>query len=333
MKATKKILSLTLVLLMIFTAFSVSVNATDGDEAVLNQCISAYETIATMNKEEGDYIECVVYGEVDGKTTFRAYVKNDNESMATVCSEQVIGKYNFVFGYVVGPEDNPTGLYVLNDGSACAAKEAFDNGIITDIDTLAELTGAEPYNFTGYEQQVCELIGINIGEVEHRYNECYKHYEADNAATSDTATPDYVLFRANVSVPTGNLIFKDYGDYIIRGTSSNFFDTGYGVYFPENNTVISLDEAYKSKLDNIDYAIANFTFAELVGDVNYDKKLNIKDATLIQKDLAGITEIDNNAIVYEVPENAPAFISDFNRDGNHNIKDATAIQKFLASII
>lgn len=58
------------------------------------------------------------------------------------------------------------------------------------------------------------------------------------------------------------------------------------------------------------------------GDANSDGKLNIKDATTIQKHLAKIIALDDNSIK----------LSDFNNDSKVDVKDATAIQKHLAGI-
>ncbi|MBQ5399213.1 MAG: type I pullulanase [Ruminococcus sp.] len=59
-----------------------------------------------------------------------------------------------------------------------------------------------------------------------------------------------------------------------------------------------------------------------LGDVNRDKKLNIKDATEIQKKLALLTEFDAEQMA----------LADFNKDGAVSIKDATAIQMRLAKL-
>ena len=61
---------------------------------------------------------------------------------------------------------------------------------------------------------------------------------------------------------------------------------------------------------------------ELLGDVNLDEKVNIKDATQIQKAVAKIVEFDEG-------ENRRAEVTG---DGKVNIKDATAIQKYAAKI-
>ncbi|MBQ8796512.1 MAG: leucine-rich repeat protein [Clostridia bacterium] len=61
---------------------------------------------------------------------------------------------------------------------------------------------------------------------------------------------------------------------------------------------------------------------DVLGDVNSDGKVNVKDATLIQKAAAKITKLDE-------AENMRA---DVNGDSKVNVKDATAIQKFAAKI-
>ncbi len=60
----------------------------------------------------------------------------------------------------------------------------------------------------------------------------------------------------------------------------------------------------------------------ILGDVNLDGKVNIKDATAIQKHLANIETIEDLG--------RPA--ADFNSDGRITIQDATAIQKKIANI-
>ena len=60
----------------------------------------------------------------------------------------------------------------------------------------------------------------------------------------------------------------------------------------------------------------------ILGDVNLDGKINIKDATTIQKHLANIEAI----------EGLGKTAADFNQDGRITIQDATAIQKHIAKL-
>lgn len=61
----------------------------------------------------------------------------------------------------------------------------------------------------------------------------------------------------------------------------------------------------------------------MLGDVNRDGKLNIRDVTLIQKYIAKLAEFDTEQIM----------LADFNEDGKVNVKDATRIQKKLANLL
>lgn len=60
----------------------------------------------------------------------------------------------------------------------------------------------------------------------------------------------------------------------------------------------------------------------LLGDADKNGKVNIKDATLIQKYSAKLVEIAESDM----------YVADVNSDGKVNIKDATSIQKFVANI-
>ncbi|MBQ1977698.1 MAG: FIVAR domain-containing protein, partial [Ruminococcus sp.] len=60
----------------------------------------------------------------------------------------------------------------------------------------------------------------------------------------------------------------------------------------------------------------------LLGDADGNGKVNIKDATYVQKCVAGITNLSDNG----------KYTADSNADGKINVKDATEIQKFLAGL-
>lgn len=65
-------------------------------------------------------------------------------------------------------------------------------------------------------------------------------------------------------------------------------------------------------------------FAYLMGDVDFDGALTVKDATRVQKQIAKI-EVPKTSYVEE-------YLQDANRDGEFNIKDATYIQSKVAGI-
>ena len=83
---------------------------------------------------------------------------------------------------------------------------------------------------------------------------------------------------------------------------------------PATDDQASEDEASKDEATGDEFAI---------GDVNADGKLNIKDATTIQKFVAKMIDLDDKAQVR----------ADYNEDGKVNVKDATMIQKKIANLI
>lgn len=58
-----------------------------------------------------------------------------------------------------------------------------------------------------------------------------------------------------------------------------------------------------------------------MGDVDLDGKVNISDATLIQKYLVDLVPLSDNALS----------LADFNKDNYINIGDVTLIQKYIAA--
>ena len=70
---------------------------------------------------------------------------------------------------------------------------------------------------------------------------------------------------------------------------------------------------YYNSTDNVIY---------ISGDADIDGNVNIKDATCIQKAVAGIITSSHSGYL----------ASDVNKDSSVNIKDATAIQKHIAGI-
>ncbi len=84
------------------------------------------------------------------------------------------------------------------------------------------------------------------------------------------------------------------------------------------NMLYDSEKDGKSALEELS---ANITL-RYVGDSNADGKVNIKDATMIQKNLVGLVSLDKLSLT----------ISDFTGDGKVTISDATAIMKKLVAL-
>lgn len=116
-----------------------------------------------------------------------------------------------------------------------------------------------------------------------------------------------------VKIPTDNLASKVYR-VEVDGTLADMnavYKNGYMVFTTEHFSlyVLALEKSAEEQ--------------RLLGDVNGDETVNIKDVTEIQKYVASLIELTEESLL----------AADFNRDEAVNIKDATMIQKKIAELI
>lgn len=165
------------------------------------------------------------------------------------------------------------------------------------------------------------------------YKEIYEYYNED-ASSTDEVVPVYVLVRITGNIALGGGRVSIYGGYIIRQDYGELaLDMGYGIYVPKEDKLYCLDDAYNEEVEGIEKVFTEVGIGELIGDTDKDRKLTVKDVTLIQKFLAGICELEDDDIyAYIEGWSQLEYMSDFNRDGERDIKDATAIQKHLAGL-
>lgn len=105
-----------------------------------------------------------------------------------------------------------------------------------------------------------------------------------------------------------------YLDFSICGE----YGTAAHQYAQKNNIPFIVSEGEnKPELSSVDEAC----FGKM-GDADTNRKINVKDATLIQKHLANIESLSENGML----------LADVNEDGKISIKDATSIRKYIASI-
>lgn len=205
----------------------------------------------------------------------------------------------------------------------------------TEAQKYAELNGFDfkdmhtPAEYK-YKDKVIELLDITDPYPEViSYSEDYEYFS--EYSTSDEATPDYVLITAFYSqvVKEGTLT-RQFGDYVLYTSEITYpsEEFGYFIYQPKENKIYTLTEAYEKKIDGINNVFTEAGLGKLIGDVNYDLNLNIRDVTLIQKHLAGLENLDDYALDSSYVEP----VADFNGDGKVNVKDATAIQKRIAGL-
>ncbi|MBQ8000305.1 MAG: dockerin type I repeat-containing protein [Ruminococcus sp.] len=166
----------------------------------------------------------------------------------------------------------------------------------------------------------------------------HRHHGYKPCATPDfapVATPDFVIVDGKPEGERPADIYEIFGDFVFIGKDCD--KVFLLIYLPEEDRFCSLREAFDEGMDKMDEVFEELKDRgnmHLIGDANEDKELNIKDATAIQKCIAGIDKFaDSDAITGEAEgDETLQFISDFNRDGERNVKDATAIQKYLAGL-
>lgn len=142
----------------------------------------------------------------------------------------------------------------------------------------------------------------------------------ENIATIDEGAFGYV------SSGDGFVPSEDFGVYAAIGTygqefaKANNIEYRFGVLkeVATGKNVFGLNYTENSYEPGDEYWLLN-----VLGDVNFDGYINVKDATHIQKACASILVIDE----------ADEYLADTTLDGAVNVRDATQIQKYAASII
>ena len=122
------------------------------------------------------------------------------------------------------------------------------------------------------------------------------------------------------------------GDWVVANTG--YFSTGNGIcmHVYDGEKFYTIKEAWQEGVVSDLSEYEDFSeplFVTKIGDVNRDKEVNVKDATALQKVLAGIevTSLEESYV-----NNGDFYVRDFNGDKSINVKDATAIQKRVAGM-
>ncbi len=183
---------------------------------------------------------------------------------------------------------------------------------------LISLCTATTFAHTGYYFDYYDRFVEEYGEP-YMFQEMYVSFENNEPSYYVVKVQLYFIYVdppqhiEEVGIVNSGLVFTQIPVYIP-------FETTYCIYD------VSDDKFYDiTKIDILAYRglydyLVESDIATMIGDVDYDNKLTIIDATMIQRILANITYIRNN------------FVTDFNCDGSVDIMDATAVQKEVANL-
>lgn len=180
-----------------------------------------------------------------------------------------------------------------------------------------------------YEEQVKKLFFEKYSFIpEENWNGYREHYEY---FSSDSTVPDYVLLTVYVTKSEIDCV-EIIGDYVIALDHTYFPNkTPYYIYVPSQEKLYTIAELYNSAPELFD-ALWSMRSAglRLIGDADQDRQITIRDATWLQKKLAGYSMTTDYG--GDAGFRKEKYVEDFNRDGVLNIQDATAIQKYLSGI-
>lgn len=200
--------------------------------------------------------------------------------------------------------------------------------------TASELDPDSKYKYIDTVLSLLEDKMSSEAEI-YYYRERYEYYSEESLASPDEATPDYVLISLSTNMAMCMPIADVYGDIILYSSSGDYpFAYGLCVYIPKTQELLSLGTAYNRGIEGIEKIFTEAGVGRLIGDMDKDRKLTVKDATYVQKIIAGIEGFTDDVIyAAEFDDTLPCSVADFNRDGTRNISDATAIQKHVANMV
>ena len=183
-----------------------------------------------------------------------------------------------------------------------------------------------------FYQQFDDIYGFpEYGDPVAFYEEVYYHYNSEGEI-------DWALVRGypTFNAPWGISPYAVFGDRIIRKITRKTFHVEYSIYDVSDNRFYDIVRNRNDEKYQLNAVLTELNIGELIGDMDADNKLTVKDATYIQKCIAEVIDFPENDKVDGVYTSDGygylAYLSDFNRDGVRNIKDATAIQKHIAGI-
>ena len=360
----KKILSFILILLLLIPSVAFSVVADDDKQDYVTFYFDAPEGFTTDNT-----VVCIAYGldyvELNGELTndglykftlpifedgfwlfFRnindenRYDENGNDRINTSFQQRTVAEWVENGQLFLNSErtevGTPEGLIYTNTVYYKTNDMVYPNDFYGwgEWLTPAQWHRSEAFNECYKENGGDKSLLLNEDQAYYQwyaYKELYRY-----GSTSDEAGYYYTLCFGTDADKSEEPVYGVYGNYLLR-QKETYSPTvfGYYVYISSEDKCFTLREAIDKNFYGIECVFEEYGLGELIGDVNKDDKLNIKDATYIQKCIAGIEEFAVDDVVFgncEKRSKEIYSISDFNKDGVRNVKDATSIQKYIAGI-
>lgn len=162
------------------------------------------------------------------------------------------------------------------------------------------------------------------------YSELYYHH-------SEGHIPDWVLVQVTPAYPVEGGSYGVFDDAVFFNAESYPFDFCYGVYDVRERAYYSITDAwsmgYADLHDVFVHRIRTCDYAYQLGDVNVDGELDIVDATLLQRGLVGLYDLDEHCAwgghTTCTFGTAITSLADYDKNGDADIVDVTRIQRTL----
>ena len=229
--------------------------------------------------------------------------------------------------------------YYITDGTHRTKEEYFTCEILlyllneTDengnydlwLDTIALNTDDPSFVYNKLVEHLSELT-YGFDTQIYAYEELYTHYDKDGKA-------DWVFINAFGGGAMPWIACKIFNHRVyLLDTTSSLFEFGMGLYDVKKDTFIDISRMDDySAYDGLADAIDTYGKGVLLGDIDRDDAITIRDATILQRCSAKIAEYPANDEIepYSSSYTHIRYYSDFNLDGERSILDATCIQRYL----
>ena len=337
----KKVLCLTLAMIIMCGMFVFSASAEISsalDDEVLHECREAYIIYQLENSATVD--ESLVYFKYLGEAGCHVFQAAPLPG-SPVEPFDIIGNYRFNAHMCMSYCDtNPAGMYAYKDGELFTLREAYYKDMV-DLDELYENTDKRYMMLLDEEELLknkCRAEYMEEFGIE-------KEFEEEVYVGVAVKFDNYTVFAATVG-PRPTLCVHQYidGYWFYEGAICGDEKTNpVGLYTLDNyGNVQSLNETACDSFIDMDEIFPTLSEAGamyMAGDIDGDKKLTVRDATLIQKYLAKYTDamdtVNAHVLGYKVMDAdlSGAFTEYYDFGADVNIKDATYIQKKVAKII
>ena len=202
-----------------------------------------------------------------------------------------------------------------------------NNGDEYEYYFYVEILGEEPPTFQSQKDETTQIVveavtkaSLSVVEI----TEKIKFDEVNLKLSGETVSKFYDI----TLVENGEAVQPD-GTVTVKIPCDD--ETAKVYRFEDDGTLTDMQAVYEDGFmvfttEHFSYYVITTAVSESefeLGDVNRDGKINIKDATAIQKYVAKLVEFDEEQLA----------LADFNGDTKVNVKDATTIQKKIAGLI